>query len=45
MKLEEMIEDTLQNLYNPKYYYNEIGKYKTRVEINFILDQITLIDT
>jgi hypothetical protein len=44
MKLEEMIEDTLQNLYNPEYYNNEIGKYKTLIEINFILEQITSSD-
>lgn len=40
-----MIEDTLQNLYNPEYYNNEIGKYKTHIEINFILKEITLSDT
>jgi len=40
MKIDKEINDTLKKLYCPEYYNNKIGKYKTLIEINFILGQI-----
>ena len=40
MRLNDEIKTILPKLYNPAYYNNRIGKYKTRIEVQFILEQL-----